>query len=93
VAREGIDEYVNKAKLLIWIRIILGSSIRIRIRIRVKSWIRIRSFEGSKWSSGGPWTITMKARRFKKWSHRGSVDQSSQILAFLQKRRIRIAKV
>jgi hypothetical protein len=64
-----------------WIRIILGSWIR--ICISEKSWIRIhirgksgsgsrsalkskfRSFRGSKWRYGGPLTLTMEAWRLK----------------------------
>jgi hypothetical protein len=65
-----------------WIRIILRSWIRIRIRIRVKSWFgsesalksKFRSFKGLTWSCGGPWMLTiesywleMKTWRFCSW--------------------------
>jgi len=51
----------------IQIRSILGNRIRIQISIRVKSWIRVRinvkikKLQISKWSHGGPWTLTMEA--------------------------------
>jgi hypothetical protein len=53
------------------IRIIFENWIHIRIHMRIKSWIRIRfksefrSFRGSKWSRGGPWTLTMEKWRLK----------------------------
>ncbi len=48
------------------IRIILGSLIRIWIKVKVGSGLalksKLRSCGGSKWSYGGPWTLTVEAQ-------------------------------
>ncbi len=60
-----------KAGFRIRIRTTFGSWIRIRIRVKsgsgsaIKS--KFRSFRGSGWSLGGPWTLKMEAWRLKKW--------------------------
>ncbi len=51
------------------IRIVFGSWIWIRIRVKRWIWIRVcmskfRSFRGSKWSHGGPWTLKLEAKNW-----------------------------
>ncbi len=84
----------STSKRLRWIRIILGSWIR--IRIRVKSWIRMHikvKNQKIQWLKIEPWR-TVNAHNGglegSKWSTRGPLDRWSQIPITLMMRRILI---